>query len=48
MKIPDGYQQVMPYLIVRDATKFVDFTSKVFGAVEKLKSATSFPFRPAP
>ena len=27
----------MPYLIVRDAAKFLDFTSKVFGAVEKLK-----------
>jgi PhnB protein len=37
MKIPEGYQQVMPYLIVRDAAKFIDFTSKIFGAVEKLK-----------
>ncbi len=37
MRIPEGYQQVMPYLIVRDAARFIDFTSKVFGAVEKLK-----------
>lgn len=37
MKIPAGYQQVMPYLIVRDAAKFIDFTSKVFGAVERLR-----------
>jgi PhnB protein len=37
MKIPEGYQQVMPYLIVRDAAKFIDFTAKVFGAKEKMK-----------
>jgi PhnB protein len=37
MKIPEGYQQVMPYLIVRGAAKFIDFTRKVFGADEKLR-----------
>src|SRR6185437_4191445 len=40
MKIPKGYQTVMPYLIVNGATKFIDFTQKVFNAVEneKMKS----------
>jgi PhnB protein len=37
MKIPDGYQQVMPYLIVKDAASFLDFTKNVFGAKEKMK-----------
>ncbi len=37
MNIPAGYQQVMPYLIVSDAAKFIDFTKKVFGAEEKLR-----------
>jgi PhnB protein len=40
MKLPKGYQTVMPYLIVNDAAKFIDFTKKVFNAVEneKMKS----------
>lgn len=33
-KIPEGYQTIMPYLILKDAQKFIDFTEKVFGAVE--------------
>jgi len=37
MKIPEGYQQVMPYLIVKGAAKFVDFMKKVFGGEEKMK-----------
>jgi PhnB protein len=37
MKIPEGYQQVMPYLIVPGAAKFMDFMAKVFGATEKIK-----------
>jgi PhnB protein len=37
MKIPDGYQQVMPYLIVKDAAGFMRFLENVFGATEKLK-----------
>jgi PhnB protein len=32
MKIPDGYQAVMPYLIVKDAAAFIEFTKKVFNA----------------
>ena len=37
MKIPDGYQAVMPYLIVKDAAKFIDFMKAVFGAAERLR-----------
>ncbi len=33
-KIPEGYQTVIPYLIVKGAQKFIEFTKKVFGAVE--------------
>ena len=32
MNIPENHQAVMPYLIVNDATKFIDFTGEVFGA----------------
>ena len=35
MKTPKGYQTVMPYLIVDGAANFIDFTKKVFNAVEK-------------
>ena len=35
MNIPEGYQTVMPYLIVKNAAKFSEFTQKVFGATEK-------------
>lgn len=40
MKIPKGYQTVMPYLIVNGAANFIDFTKKVFNAIEneKMKS----------
>lgn len=40
MKIPEGYQTVMPYLIVNGAANFIDFTKTVFNAVEneKMKS----------
>jgi PhnB protein len=37
LKIPEGYQQLMPYLIVKDAAGFLNFMQKVFGAVEKHK-----------
>lgn len=37
VKIPEGYQQVMPYLIVKNATAFFNFTEAVFGAEEKFK-----------
>jgi PhnB protein len=35
--IPKGYQQVMPYIIVKDAAKFLQFLQNVFGAVEQRK-----------
>lgn len=37
MKIPEGYQTVMPYLLVKDAAKFIEFAKTVFGAEEKLR-----------
>lgn len=30
--IPDGYPAVIPYLMVRDAGRFIEFLSNVFGA----------------
>ena len=35
--IPDGYQQVMPYLVVRGATKALDFYKRAFGAKERMR-----------
>ncbi len=35
--IPEGYQQVMPYLLVKDAAAFISFVKKVFGAEEVSK-----------
>ena len=32
MNIPKTHQAVMPYLIVNDASKLIDFAKKVFGA----------------
>jgi len=37
IKLPEGYQTVMPYLILNDAMSFFDFTKNVFGAIEKAK-----------
>jgi PhnB protein len=37
MKVPEGYQRVMPYLIVQGAARFLEFMAKVFDAEEKLK-----------
>src|ERR1017187_5255319 len=37
-KIPDNYQTVMPYLIVKDAAQFIAFMQKVFDAEETYKS----------
>ncbi len=31
-KIPGNYQTVMPYLIIKDAAKFISFSEKVFDA----------------
>ena len=32
MEIPKGHQAVMPYLMVEDAAKFIEFTKDVFDA----------------
>ncbi|MEZ4802201.1 MAG: VOC family protein [Gelidibacter sp.] len=32
MKIPSEHQAVMPYLILKKASKFIDFSQNVFGA----------------
>lgn len=34
MNIPAAHQTIMPYLILQDASKFIDFTKNVFGAAE--------------
>src|SRR5690554_3515533 len=34
MNLPEGYQTVMPYLILKDVAGFIDFTKKVFDATE--------------
>lgn len=34
-KIPEGYQTVMPYLIVKNAANFLQFMQSVFGATKK-------------
>lgn len=36
VNIPQGYNTVMPYLIVADAEGLMDFLKKVFDAVEKM------------
>jgi len=35
MKIPDNYLPVMPYLMVKDAYKFLEFGKKIFGATQQ-------------
>ena len=35
LNIPEGYQRIMPYLIVKNAQAFFEFSEKVFGATEK-------------
>ncbi|WP_342647079.1 VOC family protein [Mucilaginibacter sp. CSA2-8R] len=37
LNIPQGHQQVMPYLIVKNAAGFFHFMQAVFGATEKMK-----------
>ncbi|MBA3829462.1 MAG: VOC family protein [Taibaiella sp.] len=34
VNIPEGYQSVIPYLIVKDASSFISFTKEVFDAEE--------------
>lgn len=38
VNIPEGYTQLMPYLIVKNAAAFIEFTQKVFDAEEKFKA----------
>ena len=38
LKIPEGYQRLMPYLIVENAAAFFDFTKNVFGAEERSRT----------
>ena len=38
VNIPEGYQQIMPYLVVENASAFISFTQKVFDATERLKT----------
>lgn len=37
LEIPAGYQRVMPYLIIKNATVFFNFMQRVFDATEKMK-----------
>ncbi|RYE24130.1 MAG: VOC family protein [Sphingobacteriales bacterium] len=37
LNLPEGYQTVMPYLIIPNAAGFLQFTKDVFGATEKMK-----------
>ena len=37
ISFPADYNQVMPYLIVKDAAGFMQFMKDVFGATEKMK-----------
>ena len=36
-KIPENYQTLMPYLILRNAEKFIAFTKDIFSAIEITK-----------
>lgn len=38
--IPDGYQSVTPYLIIKGAARAIDFYKEAFGAVELMRLAT--------
>jgi PhnB protein len=38
VNIPESYQQIMPYLVIENATAFFSFTQNVFGAKEKYKA----------
>ena len=35
--MPDGYTAITPYLIVEDAAGYLEFVTKAFGAVERLR-----------
>src|ERR1700761_1527005 len=38
LNIPEGYQQVTPYLVVENAAEFFSFMQNVFGAEERYKA----------
>jgi len=38
MRLPDGFGVVTPYIFADDAAAYVDFLSRAFGAVERLRS----------
>lgn len=38
INIPENYQAIMPYLIVKNAAAFIQFTQTVFGAAEQFKT----------
>lgn len=38
--IPDGYNSLTPYLIVKDGTRALEFYKKAFGATERMRIAT--------
>lgn len=38
LNIPEGYQTLMPYLILKDANGFWDWAQAVLGATEKMKT----------
>lgn len=38
LQLPDGYQYVMPYLIIPNAAGFLQFVEKVFDGREKMKA----------
>jgi PhnB protein len=38
INIPEGYQQIMPYLIIKNAPAFFEFTQNVFDATERYKA----------
>ena len=37
--IPDGYEKITPYLIIRGAAKAIEFYKQAFGATEKMRMA---------
>jgi PhnB protein len=41
MKIPEGYLPVMPYLVVSDAQKFIEFAKSIFSAILRYEQPRS-------
>jgi PhnB protein len=36
-KVPEGYQRIMPYLLIQDVEGLIRFMQDIFGAEEKLR-----------